>query len=324
MFGDVVHGHRPKSDFEHDLSSDVKNEKRRQARHRADRRGPARSSSASSRRSIKRTQGQDFPQDPMEQLLGRRQRRLPQLEQRRAPITYRQLERHPRRPGAPPSTSRRMVFGNMGDDSAPAWPSPATPRPARTMFYGEFLINAQGEDVVAGIRTPQPIAELEQARCPKVYDAARRDPRASSRSTTSDMQDIEFTDRGRQALHAPDPQRQAHRARRASRSPSTWSNERLHHQRGGRAARRARRSSTSCCIRMFDPKAARASRRSLAKGLPRLARRRHAARSSSPPTTPTNVGQAGREGHPRPPRDQPRRHPRHGRRRRASSPHAAA
>ena len=55
----------------------------------------------------------------------------------------------------------QMVFGNMGDDSATGVASRATRRPASRELYGEYLLNAQGEDVVAGIRTPQPLAELE-------------------------------------------------------------------------------------------------------------------------------------------------------------------
>ena len=56
-----------------------------------------------------------------------------------------------------------MVFGNMGDDSGTGVAFTRNPATGENVFYGEFLMNAQGEDVVAGIRTPQQIAELEQA-----------------------------------------------------------------------------------------------------------------------------------------------------------------
>ena len=56
-----------------------------------------------------------------------------------------------------------MVFGNMGDDSGTGVAFTRNPANGENEFYGEFLINAQGEDVVAGIRTPEPVAEAEEA-----------------------------------------------------------------------------------------------------------------------------------------------------------------
>ena len=86
-----------------------------------------------------------------------------------------------------------MVFGNMGDDSGTGVAFTRNPSTGENKFYGEYLMNAQGEDVVAGIRTPQPTATRWAS------SRARRAGRSCSRSRTcsrthyKDMQDIEFT-----------------------------------------------------------------------------------------------------------------------------------
>ena len=104
-----------------------------------------------------------------------------------------------------------MVFGNTGDRSATGVGFTRNPATGANEFFGEFLVNAQGEDVVAGIRTPQPIAELE-----KVMPAAYKELRKITSAPGEDLQGhpgLRVHDRGRQALHAADPQRQAHRLR---------------------------------------------------------------------------------------------------------------
>ena len=73
-------------------------------------------------------------------------------------IIYRELHDIPASWGTAVNV-QAMVFGNMGETRRPASPSRAIPRPASKELYGEFLVNAQGEDVVAGIRTPQDITE---------------------------------------------------------------------------------------------------------------------------------------------------------------------
>ena len=84
-----------------------------------------------------------------------------------------------------------MVFGNMGDRSATGVGFTRNPATGANEFYGEFLINAQGEDVVSGVRTPQPITELQQA-LPKAYKELRT---ITSRLEKhyKDVQDFEFT-----------------------------------------------------------------------------------------------------------------------------------
>src|SRR5207237_4999906 len=84
-----------------------------------------------------------------------------------------------------------MVFGNMGDDSGTGVAFTRDPATGEKVFYGEYLINAQGEDVVAGIRTPKKIAEL-QKEMPEVYKQLE-DIRQKLEKHYRDVQDIEFT-----------------------------------------------------------------------------------------------------------------------------------
>jgi pyruvate,orthophosphate dikinase len=84
-----------------------------------------------------------------------------------------------------------MVFGNMGADSGTGVAFTRDPATGENLFYGEFLMNAQGEDVVAGIRTPLPIAELEREN-PKVYRQLLKVRRTLERHYR-EMMDIEFT-----------------------------------------------------------------------------------------------------------------------------------
>ena len=84
-----------------------------------------------------------------------------------------------------------MVFGNTGDDSGTGVGFTRNPANGAKEFYGEFLINAQGEDVVAGVRTPQPIAELEKVM-PKAYTELER-IRQTLEKHYKDVQDFEFT-----------------------------------------------------------------------------------------------------------------------------------
>ena len=84
-----------------------------------------------------------------------------------------------------------MVFGNMGDTSATGVGFTRNPSTGAKEFYGEFLQNAQGEDVVAGIRTPHPITELEKVM-PKAYQQLREITTRLERHY-KDVQDFEFT-----------------------------------------------------------------------------------------------------------------------------------
>lgn len=143
--------------------------------------------------------GQSFPADPWDQLWGAISAVFHSWNTPRA-ITYRELHSIPASWGTAVNV-QSMVFGNMGDDSATGVAFTRNPSTGEKAFYGEFLINAQGEDVVAGIRTPQPITKkaadgsgltsLEEAM-PKAY-AQLEEIYKKLELHYRDMQDIEFT-----------------------------------------------------------------------------------------------------------------------------------
>ena len=134
----------------------------RPLRHGPRRPPPSRSSSPGYKQIVREETGEPVPGGPARAALGCHRRGVRQLDERPGRDLSR-LNDVPRAMGTAVNV-QSMVFGNMGDDSPRAWPSPATPRPASTRSYGEFLINAQGEDVVAGIRTPQPLTRAGEER----------------------------------------------------------------------------------------------------------------------------------------------------------------
>ena len=111
--------------------------------------------------------GKPFPQDPIKQLELAIEAVFKSWMQPRA-VTYRQVENITGLLGTAVNV-QSMVFGNMGDDSGTGVAFTRDPSTGENKFYGEFLINAQGEDVVAGIRTPQPVAEMPKWN-KKCYD----------------------------------------------------------------------------------------------------------------------------------------------------------
>src|SRR5438094_3455620 len=133
--------------------------------------------------------GRDFPQDPHEQLKMARDAVFRSWMNARA-IEYRRIYGIPDHIGTAVNV-QTMVFGNTGDRSATGVGFTRNPATGAKEFYGEFLINAQGEDVVAGIRTPQPIRELEQVM-PKAYRQLREITTRLERHY-KDVQDFEFT-----------------------------------------------------------------------------------------------------------------------------------
>jgi pyruvate, orthophosphate dikinase len=138
---------------------------------------------------IKAATGKAFPQDPFVQLRGARDAVFRSWQNPRA-ISYRRIYEIPDNIGTAVNV-QLMVFGNTGDRSATGVGFTRNPATGANEFFGEFLVNAQGEDVVAGIRTPQPIAELEKVM-PKAYKELRQ---ITSRleKTYRDIQDFEFT-----------------------------------------------------------------------------------------------------------------------------------
>src|SRR5262245_8575496 len=138
---------------------------------------------------VKERKGADFPEDPMDQLRGAVASVIGSWNNQRA-IDYRRQYGYPHDWGTAANICS-MVFGNMGDDSGTGVAFTRDPATGENVFYGEYLINAQGEDVVAGIRTPKKIAEL-QKDMPDVYKQLL-DVRAKLEKHYRDVQDIEFT-----------------------------------------------------------------------------------------------------------------------------------
>ncbi|MFC3692881.1 pyruvate, phosphate dikinase [Chenggangzhangella methanolivorans] len=145
--------------------------------------------------------GEPFPEDPLAQLWGAIGAVFSSWMNNRA-VTYRKLNRIPEDWGTAVNV-QAMVFGNMGETSATGVAFTRDPSTGAKLLYGEFLVNAQGEDVVAGIRTPQPITEAArkagkveapslEAKMPEVFAefVATAD---KLEAHYRDMQDLEFT-----------------------------------------------------------------------------------------------------------------------------------
>jgi pyruvate,orthophosphate dikinase len=141
------------------------------------------------KKAVKEKKGRDFPEDPLEQMWGAIGAVFGSWNNERA-IVYRRQYGYPHDWGTAANICS-MVFGNMGDDSGTGVAFTRDPATGENVFYGEYLINAQGEDVVAGIRTPKKIAEL-QKDMPEVYKQLL-DVRAKLEKHYRDVQDIEFT-----------------------------------------------------------------------------------------------------------------------------------
>jgi pyruvate,orthophosphate dikinase len=147
---------------------------------------------------VREVTGHPFPQDPWRQLWGAIGAVFGSWQNQRA-VTYRRLHDIPAEWGTAVNV-QAMVFGNMGEDCATGVCFTRDPSTGEDIFYGEYLINAQGEDVVAGIRTPQPMAELRakpgersmEKAMPGAY-AELVKVRETLERHYRDMQDIEFT-----------------------------------------------------------------------------------------------------------------------------------
>lgn len=138
---------------------------------------------------IHRRTKQSFPQDPKQQLWGAIAAVLGSWRNDRA-VLYRQRYGIPGDWGTA-VTVQAMVFGNLGATSGTGVAFTRDPATGEKVFYGEYLLNAQGEDVVAGVRTPKPIAELAQ-EMPKAFRALEK-IRSRLERHFRDMQDFEFT-----------------------------------------------------------------------------------------------------------------------------------
>ena len=141
------------------------------------------------KRHVRARAGREFPQDPLEQLAMARDAVFRSWNNDRA-IYYRKQNGIPDDIGTAVNV-QAMVFGNMGDTSGTGVGFTRNPSTGENHFYGEYLTNAQGEDVVAGVRTPQPIDKLEQ-EMPDVYRQLR-DITSRLEKHYRDVQDFEFT-----------------------------------------------------------------------------------------------------------------------------------
>ncbi len=154
--------------------------------------------------------GVDFPSDPKEQLMGAVKAVFRSWDNPRADV-YRRDNDIPYSWGTAVNV-QSMVFGNMGDDCGTGVAFTRNPSTGEKKLMGEFLTNAQGEDVVAGIRTPMPIDQMAEkfpAGLPAVCGGVQ-----GPGGPLPGHAGHRVHDRGAQALHAPDPRRQAHPRRR--------------------------------------------------------------------------------------------------------------
>ncbi len=186
MFGDVVMN-IPHHDFEHALQKvkDEKGVKLDTQLDTEDLKGLVKSYREIYRKAI----GEDFPTDPWDQLKHSINAVFSSWNNPRA-IRYRELNEIRGLIGTAVNV-QAMVFGNMGEKSGTGVCFTRDPATGENVFYGEYLMNAQGEDVVAGIRTPQPIETLNE-KDPDSY-ASLLDLRSKLEEHYRDMQDIEFT-----------------------------------------------------------------------------------------------------------------------------------
>ncbi|MCK5584974.1 pyruvate, phosphate dikinase, partial [Candidatus Bipolaricaulota bacterium] len=192
MYGDVVMNLKPETETDHDPFEEIlealKNEK-----------GAKLDTDLSTedlkelvarfKAVIEQKAGRPFPQDPTEQLWGAIEAVFSSWNNPRA-IKYRQINDIKGLLGTAVNV-QAMVFGNMGDGCGTGVAFTRDPATGANEFYGEYLMNAQGEDVVAGIRTPLPISTLDD-EMPGIYSELI-DIRAKLEAHYRDMQDIEFT-----------------------------------------------------------------------------------------------------------------------------------
>ena len=153
------------------------------------------------KKTVKKVLGSEFPDDPWQQMWGGIGAVFASWNGKRA-IEYRRIEKIPHEWGTAVNV-QAMVFGNMGDDSCTGVAFTRNPGNGENKFYGEYLVNAQGEDVVAGIRTPAPVNEYSMNDQSKHYTSLEKLMPSLYKELFSyqrrleqhykDMQDIEFT-----------------------------------------------------------------------------------------------------------------------------------
>jgi pyruvate,orthophosphate dikinase len=192
MYGDVVLGLKPENKEDHDPFDEILAAKKKARGVKLDSDLPAdalKELVAEFKAEIKNRLGVNFPDDPYAQLEGAIKAVFQSWRNDRADL-YRRLNNIPVEWGTAVNV-QAMVFGNKGGDSATGVCFTRDPASGENVFYGEFLVNAQGEDVVAGIRTPEKIEALGNV-LPKAYKQLL-DIRKKLEKHYKEMQDIEFT-----------------------------------------------------------------------------------------------------------------------------------
>jgi pyruvate,orthophosphate dikinase len=192
MYGDVVLGLKPQSKNEIDPFEHIMDELKHARGIRLDTElstDDLKELVRRSKKAVKERTGKDFPDDVHDQMWGAISAVFGSWMNERA-IVYRRQYNFPHEWGTAANICS-MVFGNMGDDCCTGVAFTRDPATGAKVFYGEYLINAQGEDVVAGIRTPKKIAEL-QKDMPAVYKQLD-EIRTILEKHYRDVQDIEFT-----------------------------------------------------------------------------------------------------------------------------------
>ncbi|HWP81764.1 MAG TPA: pyruvate, phosphate dikinase [Bacteroidota bacterium] len=192
MYGDVVLGLKPQHKDEIDPFEAIIEQKKKERGARQDtdlNADDLKDLVTRFKRAIKEKTGHDFPENPVDQLWGAIGAVFGSWMNERA-IAYRKLYDIPESWGTAVNV-QSMVFGNMGNDSGTGVAFTRDPATGENVFYGEYLMNAQGEDVVAGIRTPLPIAQLKNDQ-PAIYKQLER-VRAILERHYRDVMDIEFT-----------------------------------------------------------------------------------------------------------------------------------
>ena len=194
MYGDVVMGVQKRADEDHEPFEVVIHGLKHE-RYHADIEDPKLTVGdlqelvARFKKLIKERTGSEFPQDPWKQLWGAVGAVFGSWMNDRA-IVYRRKYNIPSEWGTAVNV-QAMVYGNTGDKSGSGVAFTRDPATGEKVFYGEFLINAQGEDVVAGVRTPEPVAQLKN-QLPKAYHELER-IRQTLEKHFKDVQDFEFT-----------------------------------------------------------------------------------------------------------------------------------
>jgi len=194
MYGDVVMGVQKKNENDHDPFEEIMAQLKKEAKVKDDTELSAEQLQELVKRFkklIKDHTGKAFPNDPMKQLEGAVYAVFSSWMNERA-ILYRQKYRIPDEWGTAVNV-QAMVFGNMGDDCATGVAFTRDPANGDNVFYGEYLVNAQGEDVVAGVRTPLTIADMAKDKIISAAHKELNDVRKILEKNFGDVQDFEFT-----------------------------------------------------------------------------------------------------------------------------------